>query len=184
MRILPTNVIANLGDDDFFTNVNIHWYLYNLAADHVCCCDSVTLSYRKTEVGDWKQCGKFLPWYEYELHKLSDQQVLEVKAMHEQFIQEELYVKECITSNFLPYENIAAPHTRLELTKNGSIVRQNTPSPIPPLHDHDTSNQQLRPDNPHDGVDYTTLFEGPIIEQQAYIDAKWALDLSNTADPE
>ena len=103
--------------------------------------------------------------------------------MHEQFVQEERYVKECITSNFLPYENIAAPHTRLELTKNGKMVRQNTPSPIPPLHMHDTSNQDLRPDNPHHGVDYTTLFEGPILEQQAYIDSQW-VSAASASDPQ
>ena len=173
MRILPCNVVANLGDDDFFTNVNINWYLYNLPADHVCCNNSVFMAFRKTELNDWVNSGKSLPWYDYELEKLNQQQIEEVKSMHEQFIDEEKYIMESITSNFLPYENIAAPHTKLELTKNGTVVRQNNPSPIPPLHMHDTSNQDIRPENPIPGMDYTTLFEGTLEEQQAYIDQKW-----------
>ena len=90
------------------------------------------------------------------------------------FDNEIIYIKDTLKENLIPYENILAPYSTLDITKNGKVVKTVNPyNKVPIIHDIDrTSREHKFSTEDVYGVDYSTLFLGPLSSQPLWIEHK------------
>mgnify|MGYP003676583340 CR=1 FL=1 len=175
MKLIPTNININLDDAGYFTNINCFWNLFNLPAENLLCNTGLNINlYRNSPKvnSDWTISGFHQPWYE--VVEYTEEEKIGVISVKKMFDKEIIYIKSTLKENLIPYENILAPYSRLEITKNGKIVKSmNTNNQLPIIHniDRSTREHKFATEDVY-GVDYSTIFLGPLSSQPLWIESE------------
>ncbi len=175
MKLIPTNIVINLDNTGFFTNINCFWNLFNLPAKNLMCNMGLNVSmYRNkpTTKSNWTVSGFHQPWYQ--VIEYTEEEKKGLIYVKETFDGEIVYMKNTLKENLIPYENLLAPHTRLEITKNGSVVKSlNQYAKLPIIHDIDRSSREHKFSSEDVyGVDYSTIFLGVLSSQPLWIESQ------------
>ena len=175
MKLIPTNININLDDTGFFTHINCFWNFFYLPAENLMCnmCVNVSMYRNKpTTKSDWTVSGFDPPWYQ--VIEYTEEEKKGLIYVKETFDGEIVYMKNTLEENLIPYENILAPHTKLEITKNGAVVKSlNHDAKLPIIHDIDRSTREYKfaTENVY-GVDYSTIFLGSLSSQPLWIESQ------------
>lgn len=175
MKLIPTNIVINLDDTGFFTHINCFWNLFYLPAENLMCDMGLNVSmYRNkpTSKSDWTVSGFDPPWYQ--VIEYTEEEKKGLIYVKETFDKEIIYIKSILKENLIPYENILAPYSRLEITKNGKVVKSlNTNSKLPIIHniDRSTREHKFATEDVY-GVDYSTIFLGSLSSQPLWIESQ------------
>lgn len=175
MKLIPTNINIDLDSKGYFTHINCFWNLFNLPAENLLCNMGLNINmYRNSPKikSDWTISGFHQPWYEVVDYTEEEKRgLVEIK---ETFDNEIIYIKDTLKENLIPYENILAPYSTLDITKNGKVVKTVNPyNKVPIIHDIDrTSREHKFSTEDVYGVDYSTLFLGPLSSQPLWIESQ------------
>ena len=169
MKLIPTNININLDDAGYFTNINCYWNLFNLPAENLLCNAGLNINMSKKSP-NWEITGFHKPWYE--VVKYTEEEKIGLISVKEAFDKEIIYIKSTLKENLIPYENILAPYSRLDITKNGAVVKSiNSDNKLPIIHNIDRSSREHKfATEDVCGVDYSTLFLGPLSSQPLWIE--------------
>ena len=175
MKLIPTNININLDDAGYFTNINCYWNLFNLPAENLMCNVGLNVTmFRDTSAtkSDWTISGYHQPWYE--VIEYTEEEKAGLIFVKETFDKEIIYIKSTLKENLIPYENILAPYSRLEITKNGKVVKSiNTNNQLPLIHNIDRSSREHKfATEDVYGVDYSTIFLGSLSSQPLWIESQ------------
>ena len=175
MKLIPTNININLDNAGYFTHINCYWNLFNLPAENLMCNVGLNVTmFRDTSAtkSDWTISGYHQPWYE--VIEYTEEEKAGLIFVKETFDKEIIYIKSTLKENLIPYENILAPYSRLEITKNGKVVKSLIiDKKIPIIHniDRSTREHKFATEDVY-GVDYSTIFLGSLSSQPLWIESQ------------
>ena len=175
MKLIPTNININLDDAGYFTNINCYWNLFNLPAENLLCNAGLNINmYRNSPSlsSAWTISGFHQPWYQ--VVEYTQEEKIGLISVKEMFDKEIIYIKSILKENLIPYENILAPYSRLEITKNGKVVKSLIiDKKIPIIHNIDRSTREFKfATEDVYGVDYSTIFLGSLSSQPLWIESE------------
>ncbi len=190
MKLIPTNININLDTQGYFTTINCFWNLFTLPADHLLCNTGLNINMYRNDISNkrsnWTICGFHQPWYEVLHDQCTKEELDGVREIKSTFDQEIDYMKKMLKENLIPYENILAPYTTLDITQNSELVKSVNPdAKLPIIHDTDrTARQHKFSTEDVYGVDYSTLFLGPLSSQPLYLESELIKRTGDKAQPD
>ena len=183
VKHIPTDIVVNLNDDDFFNYASFFWNFFNLEEDHIFRGGCNNLAFQNMDINNaqsgWQRTGQGNPWFR--IVNPTEKEANEIIAIKEDFDKEEEYILKMLKQNLIPYENILSPYTSLQITKNTKVIHKvNTVRQFPDgsgdINFFERYGWKLQRDPYHPLVDYSTLFLGPLSGQQIHLDFEKATD--------